>query len=48
MYLDPPTPEVIAKKAEWGFGASPLIVDDIVYAADLNGKVHALRAVTGD
>ena len=42
MYLDPPLADVVEKKAEWGFGAAPLIVDDVVYAADLAGRVHAL------
>lgn len=39
IHLDPPTGDA-AKKA-WGFGASPVIADDVVYAADLNGKVYA-------
>ena len=40
--IDPPPTDVVEKKAEWGFGAAPLIVDDVVYAADLAGRVHAL------
>jgi outer membrane protein assembly factor BamB len=41
MHLDPPAAD--AAKAEWGFGASPLIVDGTVYAADLSGRVLALQ-----
>jgi outer membrane protein assembly factor BamB len=41
MYLDPPTPEAVQSTRAWGFGASPLIDGDRVYAADLNGRVYA-------
>ena len=42
IFLEPPTKNVLDEKRGWGFGASPLIVGDVVYAADLNGRVHAL------
>ncbi len=41
IYLDPPTKETVAAKKSWGFGASPVIADGVVYAADLEGKVFA-------
>lgn len=40
IHLQPPSEEA-AKKA-WGFGASPVIADGVVYAADLEGKVYAI------
>jgi outer membrane protein assembly factor BamB len=43
MHLDPPTDQAVAQKAEWGVGASPVIVDDVVYAADLSGRVMAIE-----
>jgi outer membrane protein assembly factor BamB len=43
LYLEPPTPEVIAANKGWGFGASPLIVDDKIYAMDLDGRVMCLE-----
>jgi outer membrane protein assembly factor BamB len=39
IHLDPPGPEASSKA--WGFGASPVIAEGIVYAADLNGRLHA-------
>lgn len=42
IFLEPPAKQAVDEKREWGFGASPLIVGDAVYAADLNGRVHAL------
>jgi len=41
LYLDPPSEKIVAEKKGWGFGASPVIANDLVYAADLNGKVYA-------
>jgi len=41
LYLDPPSEKIVADKKGWGFGASPVIANDLVYAADLNGKVYA-------
>jgi outer membrane protein assembly factor BamB len=41
IHLDVPTGDA-AKKA-WGFGASPVIADGVVYAADLSGKLHAFE-----
>jgi outer membrane protein assembly factor BamB len=43
LYLDAPTAEVVAANKGWGFGASPLIVGDRVYAMDLNGRVMCLE-----
>jgi outer membrane protein assembly factor BamB len=39
IHLEPPS-EQAAKKA-WGFGASPVIAEGVVYAADLDGRLHA-------
>lgn len=41
LFVEPPDKEVLEKKAEWGFAASPLIVDGVVYAVDLGGRVYA-------
>jgi outer membrane protein assembly factor BamB len=41
IHLDPPAAER-AKKA-WGFGASPVIADGVVYAADLDGRLYAFE-----
>ena len=43
MYLDPPSEQIIKDKKGWGFGASPVIADGLVYAADLNGRVYAIE-----
>ncbi|HEX4972190.1 MAG TPA: PQQ-binding-like beta-propeller repeat protein, partial [Steroidobacteraceae bacterium] len=43
LYLDPPSAETVAKKAEWGFAAAPAVGDGVVYAADLQGRVHAIE-----
>jgi outer membrane protein assembly factor BamB len=42
LHVDPPSAEVVAKKAEWGFAAGPVLVDGTVYAADLAGGVFAI------
>ncbi len=42
IYLEPPSEE--KAKGSWGFGASPVIADGVVYAADLNGRVYAFNA----
>ena len=42
MHVDPPTPEQVAQKAEWGFAAGPVLVGGTVYAADLDGRVFAI------
>jgi outer membrane protein assembly factor BamB len=42
IHLDPPTKEILEAKKGWGFGASPVIAGDVVYAADLNGTVFAI------
>jgi outer membrane protein assembly factor BamB len=42
IYLDPPSEEIVKSGQAWGFGASPVIASGVVYAADLNGRVHAL------
>jgi outer membrane protein assembly factor BamB len=43
LYLDPPSEEIVKANKGWGFGASPVIADGLVYAADLNGKVYAFE-----
>jgi outer membrane protein assembly factor BamB len=43
LHLVPPTKETLAAKRGWGFGASPVIADGVVYAADLDGAVHAFQ-----
>ena len=42
MHVDPPTPEQVAQKTEWGFAAGPVLVGGTVYAADLGGRVFAI------
>ena len=42
ILLDPPSAATVAAKKNWGFAASPVIADGVVYAADLDGKVYAL------
>jgi outer membrane protein assembly factor BamB len=44
IYLDPPSTEAVAAKKSWGFGASPVIADGMVYAADLDGQVYAFES----
>ena len=43
LHVEQPGKEVLEKKLDWGFAASPLIADDVVYAADLSGKVYAFE-----
>lgn len=43
LYQEPPSKDVIEAKKNWGFGASPLIADDTVYAVDLNGRLYAFE-----
>jgi outer membrane protein assembly factor BamB len=43
LYQKEPSQDVIDAKKSWGFGASPLIVDDIVYAVDLDGQLYAFE-----
>jgi len=43
IYLDPPSEQVVKDKKAWGFGASPVVSGDVVYAADLNGRVYAIE-----
>ena len=43
MHVDPPTPEQVARKAEWGFAAGPVLIGGTVYAADLDGRVFAIE-----
>ena len=42
VYLDPPSEETAKARKEWGFGASPVIAEGLVYAADLEGRVYAV------
>jgi len=41
MYLDPPSGEAANKN--WGFAASPVLGEGVVYAADFNGRVYAFE-----
>ena len=43
IYLDPPSEEIVKAKKGWGFGASPVVANGVIYAADLNGKVYAFE-----
>jgi len=43
LYLEPPSAATLEKKAEWGFAAAPAMSDGVVYAADLQGRVHAIE-----
>ena len=43
IYMDLPSPEQVKNRAQWGFAASPVIGDGVVYAADLNGRVFAFE-----
>lgn len=43
MLLNPPSKAVLDAKQEWGFGAAPAAGKDIFYAADLAGRVYAIR-----
>jgi outer membrane protein assembly factor BamB len=43
MYLDPPNEETVKAGKNWGFAASPVIGDGVVYAADFNGRVYAFE-----
>ncbi len=45
MYLEPPSEQIIKDKKGWGFGASPVIAGEVVYAADLNGRVYAFETL---
>lgn len=44
MQLEPPSEATVEAKQEWGFASAPVLVDRIVYAADLNGLVYAIEA----
>ena len=43
ILIDPPSAEIVEAKKGWGFGASPVIAEGVVYAADLEGKLHAIE-----
>ena len=43
MYLDPPSEETVKAGNNWGFAASPALGEDVVYAADFNGRVYAFE-----
>jgi outer membrane protein assembly factor BamB len=43
LYLEPPSAATLEQKAEWGFAAAPAMADGVVYAADLQGRVHAIE-----
>lgn len=42
-YLDPPSDEIAKAGTYWGFGASPVMGDGVVHAADLDGRVYAFE-----
>jgi len=42
LHLEPPSPAQAGQPRGWGFAAGPLIVDGVVYAADLEGRVYAM------
>ena len=42
MHQDAPSEATVKARGHWGFGASPVIADGVVYAADLNGRVYAI------
>jgi outer membrane protein assembly factor BamB len=44
VHLDPPSQPVASAHADWGFAASPIIAGNVVFAADLDGRVHAFSA----
>lgn len=44
MQLEPPSQAIVDQKQDWGFGSSPVLVDRVAYAADLNGSVYAIEA----
>lgn len=43
MHLEAPSRATVEKKQEWGFASSPVIADDIAYAVDLSGVLHAIE-----
>jgi len=43
MYLDPPSEETVKAGKNWGFAASPVLGEGVVYAADFNGRVFAFE-----
>jgi outer membrane protein assembly factor BamB len=43
IHLEPPSEEAAKAGKSWGFGASPVIADGVVYAADLDGRVYAFE-----
>jgi len=43
IHLDPPSQEIAKTKGSWGYGASPVVGDGVVYAADLEGTVYAFE-----
>jgi outer membrane protein assembly factor BamB len=43
MHIEPPSPAVVEAGQYWGYVAAPLIDGNIVYAADLAGRVSAFE-----
>jgi outer membrane protein assembly factor BamB len=43
MLLNPPSKAVLDAKQEWGFGAAPAVGNNVFYAADLTGRIYAIR-----
>jgi len=44
MFLEPPSEETVKAGKNWGFAASPVLGEGVVYAADFNGRVYAIEA----
>jgi hypothetical protein len=43
IYLDPPSTDTIKGGNNWGFAASPVVGEGLVYAADFNGRIYAIE-----
>jgi hypothetical protein len=46
LVLNSPSQSEVEAKKEWGFGASPIATDEMIYAVDLSGRVYALKCPT--
>jgi outer membrane protein assembly factor BamB len=43
IYVDLPSEQQVKDRVQWGFAASPVLGEGVVYAADLEGRVYALE-----